>query len=166
MGTIVTIQGTAFALLNGQSVSRSAYPSLSTVWPSGSYTSDATTIVLPNANSLYLRGATLGSANDPDVLLRVALSGVAPSGLAVGSYQTANVKSHAHVSGTQTTSSGPVAYPGGSSPALASDSFTTSTTSGTVIATSLSANRPIEFNKSAVEFDVDNTVVYYYIALT
>jgi len=164
MGTLVDIQGTTFALLNGQSVSRSAYPSLSTVWPSGSYTSNATTIVLPNANGLYLRGANLGSTNDPDGLLRVALSGVAPSGNAVGSYQTANVKSHAHASGTQGASNlfHRDGFEGGTS---WTGTSTNTTSTPVVVGTSLSTNRPIEFNKAGVEFDVDNTLVYFYIAL-
>jgi hypothetical protein len=164
MGTIVSIQGTMFALLNGQSVSRNAYQSLSTVWPSGAYTSDTTTIDLPDTNGLYLRGANLGSTNDPDALLRVALSGVSPSGLAVGSYQTSNVKSHAHVSGTQDTTLG-FLFSGGGESAVRS-TFSATTTVADVISTSASAGRPIEFNKAGVEFDVDNTVVYYYIALS
>jgi hypothetical protein len=133
------------------------------VWPSGAYTSDSTTIRLPNTNGLYLRGANLGSTNDPDALLRVALSGVSPSGLAVGSYQTANVKAHAHVSGTQNTSIGGLFF--GGSESGSTGNTTVNTTTADVLSTSASTGRPIEFNNPNVEFDVANTVVYYYIAL-
>jgi hypothetical protein len=119
---------------------------------------------LPDTNGLYLRGANFGATNDPDALLRVALSGVAPSGLAVGSYQTANVKSHAHASGTQSTPNGG-GYGGGNEGGAMRTVNSVSTTTADIVATSASNGRPIEFNKAGVEFDVDNTVVYFYIAL-
>lgn len=163
MGTLTTINGRSYALLNGQSVSRSTYTGLSDVWPSGAYRSTTSSMHLPDTNGLYLRGADFGSSNDPDVALRVALSGVLPSGTAVGSYQTANAKSHAHASGTQSATANQI-YGGGGENATNSTGLV-STTDAIVSGTSASIGRPIEFNKANVEFDVDNHVVYYYIGL-
>ena len=50
---------------------------------------------------------------------------------------------------------------GGEGPGQAG-STGSSTTSSTI--EGLNKNRPIHFNKSGVEFDVDHTKVYYYIA--
>lgn len=161
LGTITTIQNTTFALLNGQSVSRSSYPTLSTLWPSGAYTSTSTNIHLPQTNTLYLRGANFGGSGDPDSSVRIALSGTQPTTTSVGSYQIANVKQHAHASGTAPADVNSVQPFSGSSATIAvTVSSRVSTTSSTVAGT-----RPIEFNASGVEFDVDNTKVYFYIAL-
>ena len=161
LGTITTIQDTTFALLNGQSVSRSSYPTLSTLWPSGAYTSTSTNIHLPQTNTLHLRGANFNGSGDLDSSVRIALSGTQPTGDFVGSYQIPNVKAHVHASGTapadsqsNSPSSGP-SYTGTSS-----GDTTTSTLNSTVLGT-----RPIELNKVGVEFEVDNTKVYFYIAL-
>ena len=162
LGTITTIQGTSFALLNGQSVSRSSYPALSSVWPSGAYTSTSVNIHLPQTNTLYLRGANFGGSGDPDSSVRIALSGTQPTTTSVGSYQIANVKQHAHVSGSASANLG--------SNASFTDDTTrsqtsVSTTTVSTISSSVAGTRPIEFNKANVDFDVDNTKVYFYIAL-
>lgn len=163
LGTITTIQNTTFALLNGQSVSRSSYPALSTLWPSGAYTSTSTNIHLPQTNTLHLRGVNFNGSGDLDSSVRIALSGTQPTGNAVGSYQIPNVKAHVHASGTAPADSN-VNNNGGGGPAYTAAtpvSTTTSTRSSTVLGT-----RPIELNKVGVEFEVDNTKVYFYIALT
>jgi len=161
LGTITTIQNTTFALLNGQSVSRSSYPTLSTLWPSGAYTSTSTNIHLPQSNTLYLRGANFGGSGDPDSSVRAALSGTQPSGVSVGSYQISNVKQHLHASGTA-----PV---GATAPQSINESLTTITSASSsrvsTTSSSVAGTRPIQFNASGVEFDVDNTKVYFYIAL-
>lgn len=161
LGTITTIQDTTFALLNGQSVNRSSYPVLSSVWPSGSYASTSTNIHLPQSNTLYLRGANFGGSGDPDSSVRIALSGVAPSGHSVGSYQISNVKQHVHASGTG-DKSGSVSAPGGGP---VNQNAVASTTTSATISSSVAGTRPIQFNKADVDFDVDNTKVYFYIAL-
>jgi hypothetical protein len=162
LGTITTIQNTTFALLNGQSVSRSSYPTLSTLWPSGAYTSTSTNIHLPQTNTLYLRGANFGGSGDPDSSVRAALSGTQPSGVSVGSYQISNVKQHAHASGSA------------SADLTSNSQFTTdtsrsktdaATTTVSTISSSVAGTRPIQFNAAGVDFDVDNTKVYFYIAL-
>ena len=163
LGTITTIQNTTFALLNGQSVSRSSYPALSTLWPSGAYTSTSTNIHLPQTNTLHLRGVNFNGSGDLDSSVRIALSGTQPTGNAVGSYQIPNVKAHVHASGTAPADSNVNNISAGGSPYTAATpvSTTTSTLSSTVLGT-----RPIELNKVGVEFEVDNTKVYFYIALT
>jgi hypothetical protein len=162
LGTITTIQNTTFALLNGQSVSRSSYPALSTLWPSGAYTSTSTNIHLPQTNTLHLRGANFNGSGDLDSSVRIALSGTQPTGNFVGSYQIPNVQAHVHASGsapaTNNTSQDLGGGPGYT--ATSSASTTTSTRTSTVLGT-----RPIELNKVGVEFEVDNTKVYFYIAL-
>lgn len=160
-GTLATIQGTTFALLNGQSVSRSSYPTLSSVWPSGAYASTSVNIHLPQTDTLYLRGANFGSSGDPDSSVRVSLSGTQPSGHSVGSYQISNVKQHTHASGSANTL-GAVTRAGGGNVIPLSVAVTT--TSAT-ISSSVAGTRPIEFNAANVDFDVDNTKVYFYIAL-
>lgn len=160
-GTLATIQGTTFALLNGQSVSRSSYPTLSSVWPSGAYTSTSVNIHLPQTNTLYLRGANFGSSGDPDSSVRVSLSGTQPSGHSVGSYQISNVKQHTHVSGSANTLGAVTIAGGGNVRPVSAAGTTTSAT----ISSSVAGTRPIEFNNANVDFDVDNTKVYFYIAL-
>jgi len=160
-GTLATIQGKTFALLNGQSVSRSSYPTLSALWPSGVYASTSTNIHLPQSNTLYLRGANFGGSGDLDSSVRVALSGVQPSGHSVGSYQVSNVKQHTHASGSFDALGSAIVTGGGNTRNV---SVATTTTSAT-ISSSVAGTRPIEFNAANVDFDVDNTKVYFYIAL-
>ena len=162
LGTITTIQNTTFALLNGQSVSRSSYPALSTLWPSGVYASTSTNIHLPQTNTLHLRGANFGGSGDPDSSFRIALSGTQPSGHAVGSYQIPNVKAHVHASGTSPQTVSVAQEFGGGAPATFTRAHVTATSS---ITSTVLGTRPIQLNKAGVEFEVDNTTVYFYIAL-
>lgn len=163
LGTITTIQNTTFALLNGQSVSRSSYPTLSTLWPSGAYTSTSINIHLPQTNTLYLRGTNFNGSGDLDSSVRIALSGAAPTGNSVGSYQISNVKQHVHASGSFGAGTTTLTDVGGgmTHPVAQGFSQTVANVSSTVTGT----GRPIQLNDSGVEFDVDNTKVYFYIAL-
>lgn len=115
-GTLYTQDGSTYALCNGQAISRSTYSVLSSVWPEGSYGSTANSIHLPNLNHLYVRGLDISRNADPQTLARTTLSGTAPSGVALGSYQPSNLVSHNHASGTLSTGtvggggSGPYRY--------------------------------------------------------
>lgn len=92
----VTNAGT-FAILNGQVLSRAAYPSLSAVWAEGMYGSTDTDIVLPDFTNSYLRSQDLGAGLDPDVNTRVPVSGTIPSGDSPGSFQFGAVRPHRHL---------------------------------------------------------------------
>jgi hypothetical protein len=115
-GTIYTQGSSTYALLNGQLLSRTAYPNLSLVWPEGAYGSTTTTMVLPDlSDEYYLRGHDFGAGVDPSVGTRTTPSGIfpaAPSG--IGTFQTASMATHTHPSGNQTTGK---AYTGGTDPA-------------------------------------------------
>jgi len=102
-GTLFTQTGSVYALLNGQTLSRTAYPDLSTYWPIGAYGSTSNTMVLPDlGNGYYLRGHGYNNGYDPGISSRTTPSGilpVAPSG--IGTFQTGTVRSHIHAAGTQ-----------------------------------------------------------------
>ena len=101
LGTTYTASdGRTFALCNGQAISRTLYPDLSILWPSGSYGSTDTDIHLPFMDGVHLRGNDYGRGVDHAPGLRTALSGFAPSGTQIGSYQLGNMESHVHPSGT------------------------------------------------------------------
>ena len=104
-GAVYTEDGFTYALCNGQAISRSTYATLSTVWSEGSYGSTVDSIHLPNLDNIYVRGLDISRNADPQTLARTALSGTAPSGVVLGSYQFSNLVSHNHASGTLTTSS-------------------------------------------------------------
>lgn len=112
-GTLYTQDGVTYALCNGQAISRSTYSVLSSAWPEGSYGSTSNSIHLPDLNHLYVRGLDLSRNADPQTLARTTLSGTAPSGVDLGSYQPSNLVSHNHASGTLST--GTVAGGGGGS---------------------------------------------------
>jgi hypothetical protein len=103
LGTVFSPPGASYALLNGQSLNRSTYGSLSAYWPTGAYGSTVTTIVLPDlTDGYYLRGHSFGNGFDPGASSRTVPSGtlpVAPSG--IGTFQLAQMVTHTHPSGTQ-----------------------------------------------------------------
>ena len=110
-GNIFSAGAKTYALLNGQTLSRSSYPEFSNVWASGTFGSTDTTLALPDLDESYIRGVDFGANVDPEAGTRVAYSGIAPSGIECGSYQLGSFKSHEHVNGTQAAG----AYePGGS----------------------------------------------------
>lgn len=104
-GTIYIEGSSTYALLNGQLLSRSSYPSLSLVWPEGAYGSTPSTIVLPDlTDGYYLRGHDFGNGVDPNIDTRTTPSGIfpaAPSG--IGTFQSASMATHTHAGGNQTT---------------------------------------------------------------
>lgn len=166
-GTIFTQGGATYALLNGQAISRSTYPSLSAVWPSGMYgggDTTAATLNLPDTNNLYLRGSDYTRGADPNSSTRVALSGFAPSGVAIGSYQTGGTKAHVHISGTQAPDGGTLCGPGGEGGGSASLNGATSTQAD-VFLDSRTAGRPMQGNTANIDYDVDHTKCYFYIAV-
>lgn len=166
-GTIFSQGGATYALLNGQAVSRSTYPSLSAVWPSGMYgggDTSAATLHLPDTNNLYLRGNDYGRNADPNSSSRIALSGIAPSGIAIGSYQTGGTKAHVHISGTQAQDGGNLCGPGGEGGGSASLNGATSTQAD-VFMDARTAGRPMQANTANVDYDVDHTKCYFYIAI-
>jgi len=159
--------GVSYALLNGQSVSRAVFDELSTVWPAAVYGGGTTSdpIHLPDTQSLYLRGANLGSTDDPDGTTRVALSGVGPIGNEVGSFQENALIAHVHSSG-QVIAQQRRQQQGGGQPdfrnrggyvGVAGIGYTL----GTDVA---SLNRPFFIaSGTPSEFEVDHHKVYFYI---
>ena len=119
IGTVILVAGhkgeifsqgkDKFALLNGQTLSRSAYPALSSYWPEGAYGSTPTVIVLPDLTDSYcLRGHHFQTTVDSNYLTRTVSSGIlpaAPSG--IGTFQNGNMATHTHPSGTQPPLYGP-----------------------------------------------------------
>jgi len=163
-GDVFEASGATYILLNGQEVDRTTYDQLSDVWASGCYGAGDvdSPMHMPDTNGLCLRGADFLSGNDVFVSTRTALSGVIPFGSGIGSYQVNQIKGHSHVSGSmEQTHPDCIMGGGGEGPGQAS-----STSSSTTVSTieGLNKNRPIHFNKSSVQFDVDHTKVYYYIA--
>lgn len=108
--SFTSITGATYVLMNNQTLLRTSYPDLSNFWPTGSFGSTSGVMVIPDIQDLVFRGADIGRGADESAISRTALSGVAPSGLAVGSYQIAAMPSHVHVSGT--VPSGGYGYPG------------------------------------------------------
>lgn len=159
-GTQFSFQQRTYTLLNGQAISRSSFADLSAVWPSGAYGggSTSTPMHMPDTTGLYLRGADFGRSADPGSASRTALSGSLPTGSNVGSFQAAALKSHAHVSGTQTGVGASMMDNGSES---ANRFASSANTSGTGI-TLPTSSRPVRLAASP-EFDVDHTLVYMYI---
>lgn len=159
-GDVFTENGRTWALLNGQALSRTTYPDLSNVWPSGSFGGgDVTTPMhLPNTKNLYLRGVDLGRLSDSQAASRTALSGFRPVGDTPGSYQAAALKTHAHVSGTAI---GVLfsAMEGGGESTYNYPAASATTTFQTKLA---DTTRPISI--TAGDFDVDHTKVFMYIS--
>lgn len=160
LGTSFTRGGTTFVLLNGQAISRTSYPALSAVWPSGAYGGGDTTtpMHMPNTAGLYLRGADFLRNADPDSNSRTTLSGSLPTSSGVGSFQASALQSHSHVSGTQNGPYNSAMDNGGEGAVRTSSS---SSQLGTSIVRPTST-RPITTNAST-DFDVDHTLVYLYI---
>jgi len=97
-GSVFTgADGISYILCDGSSYPRSSFPSLSPVWPSGSYGSDDTNIHVPDLTDIEIRCWSNQGAYDPDVNSRIALSGSFPVGSGIGSYQAAEMGLHAHV---------------------------------------------------------------------
>ena len=113
-GNLFSAGDKTYALLNGQILSRSAYPEFSSVWASGTFGSTGNSLALPDLDESYIRGVDFGAGVDPEANSRVAYSGIAPSGIECGSYQLGSFKSHEHVNGTQEAGS----YQNGTSTAL------------------------------------------------
>ena len=152
--------GATFVLLNGQAISRTSYPALSAVWPSGAYGGGDTTtpMHMPNTAGLYLRGADFLRNADPGSNSRTTLSGSLPTASGVGSFQATALISHSHASGTQSTSSSPMMGNGGES-ATRAISTVAQLGSGIVLP---SSTRPV-MTSASTDFDVDHTLVYMYI---
>lgn len=105
-GTLFSENNASYALMNGQLLSRTTYPTLSAYWPTGAYGSTSNTMVLPDlgGSGLYLRGHAYNNGYDPNLSTRTVTSGtlpVAPSG--IGTIQYATMKSHIHTEGTQSS---------------------------------------------------------------
>jgi len=152
--------------LNGQSVSRVDSPNLSNIWPSGLYGAgdETTPMHMPNTDGLYLRGFAFNSDNDPEKATRFALSGIAPSGNQIGSYQGAQVLPHIHVSGSQFVPGPRQQQHGGGEPAGPRENQTFTQTNAVVRFTSETNGRFMEVSTEDTDiFDVDHTKVFYYI---
>jgi len=160
-GEVFTENGRTFALLNGQSLSRTTYASLSDLWPSGVFGGGDidTPMHLPDTTGLYLRGVDFGRLADAEAANRTALSGSAPVGDVPGSYQTAAFKTHAHASGTARGVGFQGMYGGGES-TRRFPGATATTTDGPELH---NPNRPISTDAGA--FDVDHVNVYMYISI-
>ncbi len=165
-GDVFVNNNVTYLLLNGQSASRTTYTEISSVWPSGAYGGgDITTDMhFPDVDGLCLRGADFESNNDPDKSTRTALSGFLPVGDEIGSFQANTIKSHSHVSGTQNLPHPDPRCGGGGEGPNSTNPSSSSTTSTDIIG--INENRPIHFNKSNVEFDVDTSRFYMYIAVS
>lgn len=160
-GEVFTENGRTFALLNGQALSRTTYPDLSTLWPSGSFGGGDvdTPMHLPDTAGLYLRGVDLGRLSDAQAASRTALSGSRPVGDTPGSYQAAVLKTHAHVSGTAIGQSFEAMEGGGESTRTFPGATAVTTTSTKLANTA----RPVSI--TAGGFDVDHMKVYMYISI-
>lgn len=165
-GNVFTINNRTYILLNGQSVSRTAYPDLSSIWPSGTYGGGDTNsnMHMPNTADLQLRGADLGRSADPESGTRIALSGFLPSGTAVGSYQGAALRSHSHVSGSQNGPYTQPICPGGQTQVPYQMQGLTATTINTIKSPNV-ATRPVAVLSGATDpiFQTDHTKCYFYI---
>lgn len=159
--TFITSDGREFALCNGQSFPRATYLELSEVWPVGTYGSDATNIHLPNLSNIYIRGNDYGRGVAHNPTQRIALSGVAPSGIQIGSYQVANMASHAHPSG----SSSPFQFAGSGGPVfgITGAGATTITTAGTSFTGEVKSH--VAGAQDATVFDLAHMKAYPYICL-
>ena len=159
-GNTFTANGRTWALLNGQALSRTTYPDLSALWPSGVFGGGDidTPMHLPNTDGLYLRGVDLGRIADSQAASRVALSGVRPVGDTPGSFQASALKTHSHASGTA-IGVGFTAMEGGGESTRSFPSATAITTIQTKVA---NTNRPVSI--SGVVFEVDHFKVYMYIS--
>lgn len=89
-----------FLYLNGQTVSRSSFLDLSPYFPVGTYGSDSLNIVLPDLTNVYWRGLDLDRGLDFDKASRTTPSGTLPTGDNLGTFQTASMPAHVHISGT------------------------------------------------------------------
>ena len=164
-GTLFTSSNTTYVLLDGQSISRDDYPSLSAVWPSGQFGGGDVTeaMHLPDIDGLNLRGTDFGRGLDPDASSRTAISGHSPTGDRCGSLQAAGLKTHAHISGSQN-----VPHPnnrvGGGGEGPRSTSPSSSNVDGDAII-GLHTTRPIHFNKADTLFEVDCGNYFMYIAV-
>lgn len=159
--------GINYALLNGQAVSRAVFDELSTVWPANIYGGGTTSdpIHLPDTQSLYLRGANLGSTDDPEGATRVALSGVGPTGNEVGSFQENALLAHVHSSGTVTAQLLRQQQGGGQPETRNRGGYVSVAGVGYNIGTDIaSLNRPFFIaSGTPSEFEVDHHKVYFYI---
>lgn len=101
-GTIFNQGGQTFALMDGQILSRTEYPELDRVWPSGAYGSTSTVMVLPDlSDGYYLRGHGFNSGVDPGISSRTVSSGTLPEAPDdIGTFQTAGFQTHQHSLGT------------------------------------------------------------------
>jgi hypothetical protein len=108
-GDLFSQGSNTWALLNGQVLPRSSWPTLSAYWPEGAYGSTPTSIALPDLSGGYLfRGHHFQTTVDSNYATRAVPSGsnpTAPSG--IGTFQAANMVTHTHPSGTQPPLYGP-----------------------------------------------------------
>lgn len=160
-GTIFSSNNSTYALLNGQLLSRNSYPSISAYWPTGAYGSTSTTMVLPDLSTGYhLRGHSFQNGVDSGFASRTVPSGIlpaAPSG--IGTFQTANMVSHTHPSGTQGTANGDGNGGGDSNPTWPNfGPGTSAEASGFTVATAIGA-------ASVTSFDVAHMKFYPYIKI-
>lgn len=151
--------GHIFCLCNGQAIPRSSYALLSAAWPSGTYGSTDIDLHLPNLNNLYLRGNDFGRGVVHDPTTRIALSGIAPSGVQIGSYQVANMYSHTHPSGSYLSSSAPA----GGGPFQAGSTNTGSVTSLGPVFSGVAAH--VSGSTDATDFEVPHIKMFPYICV-
>ena len=105
-GTLYTASdNSVYALLNGQSLPRETYGTLAAYWPVGTYGSTADNIVLPDlteSSHYQLRGHDFSSGVDAGLADRTSGGGALPTQpLGVGTFQTKQMASHTHPSGSQ-----------------------------------------------------------------
>jgi len=105
-GTLYTASdNSVYALLNGQSLPRAAYSTLSAFWPAGTYGSTDSEIVLPDlieSEQYQLRGHDFNSGVDAGLDVRTPGVGSIPSQpLDVGTFQPKQMGAHTHPSGSQ-----------------------------------------------------------------
>ncbi len=103
--SFTTTLGRIYVLVDGRSLGRAVYPTLSSNWDDTAYcvaSQGTADIFLPDLNGPSLRGTSWGNLNcDMNAYDRVALSGEGPITSGVGSYQATNLAAHTHPYGTQ-----------------------------------------------------------------
>jgi|TARA_R100001460_G_scaffold19953_1_gene41402 hypothetical protein len=155
-----------YVKLNGQSVSRTEHEVLSAIWPSGAYGggNDTEPMHMPDTDGMYLRGYAFNSTNDPEKATRTALSGALPVGNQVGSFQSAQITAHFHVSGSQNVPGPRQQQGGGGEPAGQREQQNFSQNNAVVRFAQEADGRYMEVSTSEDEvFDVDHTICYFYV---
>lgn len=147
-----------FLFLNGQTVLRADYPELSSYFPTGTYGSTATTIVLPDVTGTYWRGLDLGRGADVERSSRITPSGTDPTGDNLGAYQTGNLASHTHNPGS--IPPGGTSHSTGPSSVINFSTTTNYTTQGPVV---VNPSGVAVSGTTAGSFDVGSVTYFAYL---